>query len=141
MTTCKKCGANISESDVFCSSCGTELISKEAQEIIDGYQGPIEPHVLRRLIQISASVAELTQNPPKSLEYKQELKKPDSGLYVLCIFCAIFIPFVGIILGVAFMLNKNKSYNDLGQIALAIGIISLFLLLILAFVYLSLIFL
>lgn len=124
MLYCVKCARILDEDVQFCPICNEE--DPDWQDIWEpefafteipakAYRG----EVFDKLREINRHIEE---NPkPEPIKSYIPEEKPSAGLYVAMIILSTCLSFVGLIVGIVYLFNKNKHYQTLGIVTLIIS--------------------
>jgi len=119
---CVNCARILDEDVQFCPICNEE--DTEWQDIQEAALEDIpakafKGEVFDKLRDINQHIEENpTPEPVKS--YTRE-DKPSIGLYIAMIMLSACLSFVGLIVGIVYLFNKNKHYQTLGIVTLIIS--------------------
>ena len=127
MIYCGSC-ARILDTDVqFCPHCNEEDPNWQVPQDVPEYQEPdfIPNRVFRgeafdRLREINQHIEDNPRVEPKKPDPPED--KPSTGLYIAMIMLATCLSFVGLIMGIIYVTNKNKNYHPLGVATLLTSI-------------------
>lgn len=142
MLYCNKCARILEEDLQFCPICNEEdpdwqarqdftepdLISQDfiSQDLIDHdvSNQAFKGEVFDRLREINKHVEERAADKQEQDDFYmyQNKDQPSVGLYAALILISICFSFIGLIVGIVFMTNKNKSYRTMGLVTLAVSV-------------------
>ena len=124
MLYCVKCARILDEDVQFCPLCNEEdpnWQDSQEPEPVDIPTRVFKGEVFDKLRDINRHIEE-NPKPEPVKSYVQE-EKPGAGLYVAMIMLSICLSFVGLIVGVVYLFNKNKHYQTLGIVTLIISVV------------------
>ena len=141
MIYCNKCARILDEDVQFCPICNEEDPDWQAgqentplpqswiqdqdptgQNNTSGHA--VNNEVIDRLREINKHVEENIADPPENTQNQHEAHQtqPSVGLYTVMIMVAVCFSCVGLIMGIVFITNKNKNYQYMGYVILAVSI-------------------
>ena len=126
MLYCVKCARILDEDVQFCPLCNEEDPNWQGiqkSESIDIPAKVFKGEVFDKLREINQHIEENPKTEPAK-SYVQE-EKPSAGLYIAMILLSACLSFVGVIVGIVYISNRNKHYKTLGVVTLIISTVFL----------------
>lgn len=115
---CDKCGAEVKEGTKFCHKCGAEISAKQIHTTHETIESGVSCPYCGKLIPIGQKVC---------LNCGQQLEDEITAIKILLIIIGfigpVFIPLIGIIIGIYLATRNNSKLKTLGAVIIAWSIL------------------
>ena len=127
MIYCNSCARILDEDVQFCPLCNEEDPNWQEKEPVPDIAGrAFKGDAFDKLRQINQQIEERGEPEPEPAKpFEPPPDTPGVGLYVAMIILSMCFSFVGVIMGIVYLVNRNKNYQLLGILTLVISTVFL----------------